>query len=90
MEDATASLKDASLLDAASNLNQAMQLLDEKLVARSNLYCYGQVESPYGSGEYIRSLESEFGANHETLILSEIPDRDGIYDSIRLFLGTGK
>ena len=25
--------------------------------ARSNLFCYGQVESPYGSGEYIRACE---------------------------------
>ena len=28
-----------------------------KLLPVSNLFCYGQVESPYGSGEYIRSLE---------------------------------
>ena len=29
--------------------------------AAVNLFCYGQVESPYGSGEYIRALRAAFG-----------------------------
>jgi hypothetical protein len=69
---------------------QALGLLREKLVPASNLYCYGQVESPYGSGEYIRALSSTFGDEHEKVVLSEIEDRDGIYDSIKQFLGKGK
>ena len=70
--------------------SESLELLRESLVPRVNLYCYGQVESPYGSGEFIRSLESAFGEDHETLILSEIEDQDAIYDSIRKFLGKGK
>ena len=31
-----------------------------------------------------------FGEEHENLILSEIPDKEAIYDSIKLFLGKGK
>jgi hypothetical protein len=54
------------------------------------LYCYGQVESPYGSGEFIRALESVFGEEHEKVVLSEIEDKDAIYDSIKRFLGKGK
>lgn len=69
---------------------QSLALLDEKIVPASNLFCYGQVESPYGSGDFIRSLESKFGTKHEKVILSEIANRDGIYESIRTFLGTGK
>lgn len=69
---------------------QAMQLLNEKLVTRSNLFCYGQVESPYGSGEYIRSLEQAFGRDHEKVVLSEIEDKDAIFESIKQFLGKGK
>lgn len=69
---------------------ESLEILRESLLPVCNLFCYGQVESPYGSGEYIRSLESEFGVDNERLILSEIADKDGIYDSIRLFLGTGK
>ena len=70
--------------------SQSLDLLRHRLLPNGNLFCYGQVESPYGSGEYIRSLEHEFGASHENLILSEIQDKEAIYDSIKLFLGTGK
>ncbi len=67
----------------------SISLLREKLLPAANLFCYGQVESPYGSGEYISSLEAAFGDEHENLILSEIEDKDAIYDSIKKFLGKG-
>jgi hypothetical protein len=70
--------------------SQSLQLLRDKLLPQVNLFCYGQVESPYGSGEYIRSLQGSFGENHEKLILSEIADKEAIYDSIKTFLGKGK
>ena len=35
----------------------SLGLLRNELLPHCNLFCYGQVESPYGSGEYIRSLE---------------------------------
>ena len=57
---------------------------------KCNLFCYGQVESPYGSGEFYRVLEEAFGSEHETLVLSEIENKEGIYDSIKKFLGKGK
>ncbi len=69
---------------------KAMQALRESLLPRCNQFCYGQVESPYGSGEFIRALESAFGDQEEKLVLSEIADRDAIYDSIKQFLGKGK
>ncbi len=68
----------------------SLRLLREELIPQSNLFCYGQVESPYGSGEYIRALRTDFGANHEKLVLSEIENKEAIYDSIRQFLGKGK
>jgi len=68
----------------------SLTMLEEELLPISNLFCYGQVESPYGSGEYIRSLSATFGTDHPTLILSEIEDRNAIYQSIKTFLGTGK
>jgi uncharacterized protein len=70
--------------------HQSLELLRDELLPICNLFCYGQVESPYGSGEFIRSLEGQFGTSRDNLILSEIADRNGIYDSIRKFLGTGK
>ncbi|MCA9266533.1 MAG: DUF444 family protein [Planctomycetales bacterium] len=68
----------------------SLEILKEQLLPQCNLFCYGQVESPYGSGEYIRNLETAFGSQYEHLILSEIEDKDAIYDSIRKFLGTGR
>lgn len=70
--------------------DQAFSILEEQLIPRCNLFCYGQVESPYGSGEFIRALASRFDENHETLILSEIEDKESIYDSIKTFLSKGK
>jgi hypothetical protein len=69
---------------------QALTLLKDSLMPRCNLFCYGQVESPYGSGEYLHALEEAFGDEHETLILSEIAGHEAIYDSIKKFLGKGK
>ena len=69
---------------------ESLQLLRERLMPEVNLFCYGQVESPYGSGEFIHSLKGSFGEDHETLVLSEIENREGIYESIKAFLGKGK
>jgi hypothetical protein len=68
---------------------RALQMLGETLLPKVNLFCYGQVESPYGSGDYIHSLIEAFGEEHETLVLSEIEDRDAIFESIKTFLGRG-
>lgn len=65
------------------------KFLTENLLPVSNLFCYGQVESPYGSGDFIKDLRRLIDT-HENLILSEIPSKDAIYDSIKTFLGKGK
>jgi sporulation protein YhbH len=66
-----------------------LETLKEKLLPVCNLFCYGQVESPYGSGDFIRELR-KVRPNWDNLLLSEIENKDAIYDSIREFLGTGK
>ena len=68
----------------------SLKILSEYLLPNSNLFCYGQVDSPYGSGEYLRTIRDKLKDKHENLVLSEIRDRDGIFDSIKLFLGKGK
>jgi len=67
---------------------KCFQLLREKLLPAANLFGYGQVESRYGSGQFMHSLESHVGA--ENLVLSRIEDRDAILPSIKAFLGKGK
>jgi uncharacterized sporulation protein YeaH/YhbH (DUF444 family) len=66
-----------------------MDVLKTRLFPFINMLGYGQVESPYGSGQFIKDLREHF-AEEEKLVLSEIPDRDAIVKSIREFLGRGR
>lgn len=68
---------------------ECVQILKDDILPRSNLFCYGQVRSPYGSGQFIKELRDAFAAD-ERVALSEIDDRDGIVGSIRDFLGKGR
>jgi uncharacterized sporulation protein YeaH/YhbH (DUF444 family) len=68
---------------------ECLRYLREDLLPICNLFCYGQVESPYGSGDFIRELR-KISDKFENLILSEIESKEGIYDSIKTFLGKGK
>ena len=53
------------------------------------MFCYGQVESRYGSGQFYKDLKIRFGTEHENIILSKIQNKDAILQSIRDFLGKG-
>jgi hypothetical protein len=66
-----------------------MELLREKVLPFVNQFGYGQVESPYGSGQFIKDLKEVF-PEEEKMVLSEIPDREAIIKSIREFLGKGR
>ncbi len=66
-----------------------LALLTEQLIPKVNLFCYGQVKSAYGSGQFIKDLRESF-AEHEKVRLSEIMGRDEIVDSIKAFLGKGR
>ena len=68
---------------------KSLELLSDSLLPQVNLFCYGQVESPYGSGEYIRSLQQGFGQGMAKLIVTEIENKDAIYPCLKHFLGTG-
>jgi sporulation protein YhbH len=74
----------------SEDTRRCVELLEKELLPRSNVFCYGQVKSAYGSGQFKKDLEERFGGRHEKLIASEIRDKDGIYDSIREFLSTGR
>jgi uncharacterized protein len=73
---------------SVDDTGDCMALLRDSLLPRSNLFCYGQVESPYGSGQFIKDITEHFGT-HERVTTSEIKNRDAIYDSIKEFLGKG-
>jgi uncharacterized protein len=66
-----------------------VEILKQKLLPRSNMFAYGQVESPYGSGQFIKDLRDHFGKD-DRVVTSEIRDKDAIVGSIKEFLGKGK
>ena len=67
-----------------------MEILEKSLLQKSNVFCYGQVESRYGSGQFYKDLAEHFGKEHEDVILSRIENKEGILPSIKEFLGKGK
>ncbi len=69
---------------------EALTILRDQILPDCNLFCYGQVESVYGSGQFLNSLTEEFQGKQANFLTSIIPDRDAILASIRTFLGTGK
>jgi hypothetical protein len=66
-----------------------IEILKTALLPRINMFAYGQVESPYGSGQFIKDLREHFQSD-DRLVTSEIQDRDAIVGSIKEFLGKGK
>ncbi len=67
---------------------RCFELLRDRLLPKVNLFGYGQVESRYGSGQFLESLQENI--EDERLALSQIPGREAILDSIKEFLGKGK
>ncbi len=65
-----------------------LNLLENAFLPRINMFGYGQVDSPYGSGQFIKDLTKAFSTDPK-MVLSEIKDRDAIYESIKTFLGKG-
>src|SRR3954468_5290860 len=71
------------------DIPKCIEILTQKILPRVNLFGYGQVESPYGSGECHDYVPGLLGEN-ENVVPSRIPDREAILGSIKEFLGTGR
>ena len=67
-----------------------LDILDRDIIPDSNVFCYGQVESRYGSGQFYKDLFNKYGEESDAVILSKIKNKSAILDSIRDFLGKGK
>ncbi len=66
-----------------------VDLLKNSLLPKVNLFCYGQVESRYGSGQFIKDVSEAF-REEEKLVASRIENKEAIYRSLKDFLGKGK
>jgi uncharacterized sporulation protein YeaH/YhbH (DUF444 family) len=73
---------------SADDTRTCVNLLKSEVLPKVNQFAYGQVESPYGSGQFIKDLREAFDAV-ENVALSEISNKDAIYNSIKDFLGKG-
>ena len=68
---------------------ECITILENDLIPRINLFCYGQVKSAYGSGDFLYGLQ-EYFTSEQKLVTSKINGKEEIYDSIKLFLGKGR
>ena len=75
---------------SGNDTTECMQLLESTLLPISNLFSYGQVESRYGSGQFLRDLEKQFGTSHDKVTLAQINGKETIIDALKAFLGRGK
>ena len=67
---------------------RAVALLEESLLPNCNLFCYGQVESPYGSGDFSRVLRPILDPLDNAAI-QEIKNHEAIFECLKCFLGKG-
>ena len=74
---------------SADDTKVCLELLDDFILPNSNMFCYGQVESRYGSGQFYKDLNQRYGNENDNVVLSKIKDKDAILDSIKDFLGKG-
>ncbi len=74
---------------SADDTKLCMDVLKNRILPAANVFCYGQVESPYGSGQFLKDLRGELGED-EKVLTSEIKDKEAVYNSIKDFLGKGK
>lgn len=74
----------------AEDTERCVRILREQILPASNMFCYGQVRSAYGSGKFKHDLDSRFGPEETKIITSDIPDRNTIWNSIKEFLGKGR
>jgi sporulation protein YhbH len=66
-----------------------IDIMKKDILPKVNLFSYGQVESPYGSGQFLKDVNEHFDESDNVLV-AEIKSKDGIMEAIRTFLGKGK
>lgn len=74
---------------SSEDTNLCLDLLATDILPIVNQFSYGQVESRYGSGQFFKDLLERF-ADEQRIVASRIADREGIYQSIKQFLGAGR
>lgn len=66
-----------------------LDMVQNEMLPIVNQFSYGQVESRYGSGQFFKDILERFSENGK-VVATRVSDKDGIYDSIKSFLGGGR
>ena len=74
---------------SSRDTERCVELLKNSILPDVNQFCYGQVKSAYGSGQFKKDLDTAL-RGEEKVVTSDILDRDGILPSIKSFLGGGR
>lgn len=74
---------------SARDTEHCMSLLKDSVLPVCNQFCYGQVKSAYGSGQFKKDLDSAF-RGEDKVVTTDILDREGILPSIKEFLKKGR
>jgi uncharacterized sporulation protein YeaH/YhbH (DUF444 family) len=74
---------------SARDTELCIAMLRDEILPRVNQFCYGQVKSAHGSGQFKKDLDSALG-DEEVLVTSSVNDRGDVPDAIKAFLGRGR
>lgn len=74
---------------SSEDTKSCLDMLANDILPVVNQFSYAQVESRYGSGQFFKDILERY-ADEEKIVATRIPDRDGILDSIKKFLGSGR
>jgi uncharacterized sporulation protein YeaH/YhbH (DUF444 family) len=74
---------------SARDTERCVNLLRDDLLPRVNQFCYGQVKSAYGSGQFKKDLDTAFEGD-ERVVTYGVGGREEIGDAIKAFLGKGR
>ncbi len=74
---------------SARDTERCVTLVRDELLPRVNQFCYGQVKSAYGSGQFKHDLDAAF-QEECGLVTAGVDDRGGIPGAIKAFLGQGR
>lgn len=74
---------------SARDTERCVEILKQDLLPRVNQFCYGQVRSAYGSGQFKKDLDLALGADPR-VVTANVSDRGEVMSAIRAFLGSGR
>ena len=74
---------------SARDTEHCISMLRDEILPRVNQFCYGQVKSAHGSGQFKKDLDGAL-ADEDVLVTASVNDRQDVPEAIREFLGRGR